>query len=97
MWRLRSLQGRLVAGMLVVTALGLLVAGFATYQALAGFLQSRIDQQLRERSWPLWPPWAGGWCAWACARAGSSGNSHPGESVAHPDARGDRRERMECR
>jgi len=54
MWRLRSLRARLVAGLLVVAAVGLLVAGFGTYRALAGFLQSRTDQQLRDSQYPVY-------------------------------------------
>ena len=36
MWRLRSLRGRLVAGLLAVAAVGVLVPGFSTYRALPG-------------------------------------------------------------
>ncbi|MEA2717060.1 MAG: two-component system, OmpR family, sensor kinase [Actinomycetota bacterium] len=54
MWRLRSLRGRLVAGLLAVAAVGVLVLGFGTYRALAGFLQSRTDQQLRDSQYPVY-------------------------------------------
>jgi two-component system OmpR family sensor kinase len=54
MWRLRSLRGRLVAGLLAVAAVGVLVLGFGTYRALAGFLQSRTDQQLRDSQDPVY-------------------------------------------
>ncbi len=48
MWRLRSLRGRLVAGLLAVVAIGLLGTSVGIYAALGNFLQSRIDQQLRD-------------------------------------------------
>jgi two-component system, OmpR family, sensor kinase len=48
MWRLRSLRGRLVAGLLAVVAIGLLGVSVGIYAALANFLQGRIDQQLRD-------------------------------------------------
>jgi len=54
MWRLRSLRGRLVAGLLAVAAVGVLVLGFGTYRALGGFLQSRTDQQLRDSQYPVY-------------------------------------------
>ena len=54
MWRLRSLRGRLVAGLLAVAAVGVLVLGFGTYRALAGFLQSRTEQQLRDSQYPVY-------------------------------------------
>ncbi len=54
MWRLRSLRARLVAGLLAVAAVGVLVLGFGTYRALAGFLQSRTDQQLRDSQYPVY-------------------------------------------
>ncbi|MEA2828025.1 MAG: two-component system, OmpR family, sensor kinase [Actinomycetota bacterium] len=54
MWRVRSLRGRLVAGLLAVTAVGVLVLGFGTYRALAGFLQNRTDQQLRDSQDPVY-------------------------------------------
>jgi len=54
MWRLRSLRGRLVAGLLAVAAVGVLVLGFGTYRALAGFLQSRTDQQLLDSQFPVY-------------------------------------------
>ena len=47
MWRLRSLRGRLVAGLLAVVAIGLFGASVGIYAALGNFLQSRTDQQLR--------------------------------------------------
>ncbi len=47
MWRLRSLRGRLVAGLLAVVAIGLFGASVGIYAALGTFLQSRTDQQLR--------------------------------------------------
>jgi two-component system, OmpR family, sensor kinase len=73
MWRLRSLRGRLVAGLLVVTAVGLGVAGFGTYRALAGFLQARTEQQLRDSQVPVYQE---------LARADFPGHRRPsGESV----------------
>ncbi|MCA1656857.1 MAG: HAMP domain-containing histidine kinase [Actinobacteria bacterium] len=47
MWRLRSLRGRLVAGLLAVVAIGLFGASVGIYAALGTFLQSRTDEQLR--------------------------------------------------
>jgi two-component system, OmpR family, sensor kinase len=41
-----SLRGRLLAGVLVMTAVGLLAAGGGTYLALRSFLLNRVDQQL---------------------------------------------------
>jgi two-component system, OmpR family, sensor kinase len=41
-----SLRGRLLAGVLVMTAVGLLAAGGGTYLALRSFLLDRVDQQL---------------------------------------------------
>jgi two-component system, OmpR family, sensor kinase len=41
-----SLRGRLLAGVLVMTAVGLLAAGGGTYLALRSFLFDRVDQQL---------------------------------------------------
>jgi two-component system, OmpR family, sensor kinase len=41
-----SLRARLLTGVLVMTALGLLAAGGGTYLALRSFLLGRIDQQL---------------------------------------------------
>jgi two-component system, OmpR family, sensor kinase len=41
-----SLRGRLLAGVLVMTAVGLLAAGGGTYLALRSFLLGRVDQQL---------------------------------------------------
>jgi len=54
MWRLRSLRSRLVVGLLAVTAVGVLVLGFGTYRALAGFLEARTDQQLRASQYPVY-------------------------------------------
>ena len=48
MWRLRSLRGRLVAGLLAVVAIGLFGTSVGIYAALGNFLQSRTDQQLRD-------------------------------------------------
>ncbi len=53
MWRLRSLRGRLVAGLLAVATVGVLVLGFGTYRALAGFLQNRTEEQLRDSQDPV--------------------------------------------
>ncbi len=73
MWRLRSLRGRLVAGLLAVAAVGVLVLGFGTYRALAGFLQSRTEQQLRASLEPVY---------FEIARAELPGHRRPpGESV----------------
>jgi two-component system, OmpR family, sensor kinase len=41
-----SLRARLLAGVLVMTAVGLLAAGGGTYLALRSFLLDRVDQQL---------------------------------------------------
>jgi two-component system OmpR family sensor kinase len=41
-----SLRARLLAGVLVITAVGLLAAGGGTYLALRSFLLERVDQQL---------------------------------------------------
>jgi two-component system OmpR family sensor kinase len=41
-----SLRSRLLAGVLVMTAVGLLAAGGGTYLALRSFLLGRVDQQL---------------------------------------------------
>src|SRR3984957_11930264 len=41
-----SLRARLLAGVLVMTAFGLLAAGGGTYLALRSFLLGRVDQQL---------------------------------------------------
>jgi two-component system OmpR family sensor kinase len=41
-----SLRARLLAGVLVLTAIGLLAAGGGTYLALRSFLLDRVDQQL---------------------------------------------------
>src|ERR1700735_2597122 len=41
-----SLRARLLAGVLVMTAVGLLAAGGGTYLALRSFLFDRVDQQL---------------------------------------------------
>ena len=41
-----SLRARLLTGVLVMTAVGLLAAGAGTYLALRSFLLGRIDQQL---------------------------------------------------
>jgi two-component system OmpR family sensor kinase len=41
-----SLRARLLAGVLVMTAVGLLAAGGGTYLALRSFLLGRVDQQL---------------------------------------------------
>jgi two-component system, OmpR family, sensor kinase len=41
-----SLRARLLAGVLVMTAVGLLAAGGGTYLALRSFLLTRVDQQL---------------------------------------------------
>jgi two-component system, OmpR family, sensor kinase len=41
-----SLRARLLAGVLVMTAVGLLAAGAVTYLALRSFLLGRVDQQL---------------------------------------------------
>jgi two-component system OmpR family sensor kinase len=41
-----SLRARLLAGVLVMTAVGLLAAGGVTYLALRSFLLGRVDQQL---------------------------------------------------
>ena len=43
---LMSLRARLLAGVLVMTAVGLLAAGGGTYLALRSFLLDRVDQQL---------------------------------------------------
>src|SRR6202034_4405670 len=43
---LMSLRSRLLAGVLVMTAVGLLAAGGGTYLALRSFLLGRVDQQL---------------------------------------------------
>ena len=73
MWRVRSLRGRLVAGLLAVAAVGVLVLGFGTYRALAGFLQSRTDQQLGDSQYPVYAE---------LARADFPGHRRPsGESV----------------
>jgi two-component system OmpR family sensor kinase len=44
--RLVSLRARLLAGLVVLAAIGLLVAGFATYRAERSFLYNRAKQQL---------------------------------------------------
>jgi len=44
----RSLRSRLVLVTLALTAIGLIVAGFATYGALRSFLVDRVDTQLRD-------------------------------------------------
>ena len=54
MWRLRSLRGRLVAGLLAVAAAGMLVLGVGTYRALDGFLQNRTEEQLRDSQDPVY-------------------------------------------
>ena len=41
-----SLRARLLAGVLVMTAVGLLAAGGGTYLALRSFLVDRVNQQL---------------------------------------------------
>ncbi|HEX3802860.1 MAG TPA: HAMP domain-containing sensor histidine kinase [Solirubrobacteraceae bacterium] len=41
-----SLRGRLLSGVLVITAVGLVAAGGGTYLALRSFLLGRVDQQL---------------------------------------------------
>ena len=41
-----SLRARLLAGVLVMTAVGLLAAAGGTYLALRSFLLHRVDQQL---------------------------------------------------
>ena len=41
-----SLRARLLIGLILLTAAGLLVAGLVTYAAERSFLVSRIDQQL---------------------------------------------------
>jgi two-component system, OmpR family, sensor kinase len=43
----RSLRGRLLAGLVLLVAVGLLVAAAATYLALQNFLLLRIDDQLK--------------------------------------------------
>ena len=73
MWRLRSLRGRLVAGLLAVAAVGVLVLGFGTYRALAGFLQNRTHEQLRDSQDPVYNE---------LARAAFPGHRRPsGQSV----------------
>jgi len=43
-----SLRARLLLGLVVITAAGLIIAGVATYAAERSFLVSRVDQQLRD-------------------------------------------------
>ena len=47
----RSLRARLLAGLVLLLALGLLVSSAATYLALQNFLDQRVDTQLRA-DWP---------------------------------------------
>jgi two-component system OmpR family sensor kinase len=42
-----SLRARLTLGLVALAAMGLALAGFATYRALAGFLFDQVDEQLR--------------------------------------------------
>ncbi len=48
-----SLRSRLLAGVLVLVAAGLLVASVATYAALRSFLTTRVDQQLVAAAAPV--------------------------------------------
>ncbi|MGH9005578.1 MAG: hypothetical protein ACRDYV_20825, partial [Acidimicrobiia bacterium] len=48
-----SLRARLLAGVLVVVAAGLLGANLATYRALSTFLEQRVDGQLRDSRAPV--------------------------------------------
>jgi len=48
-----SLRTRLLLALLGLVAVGLLVAGIATYSALRSFLLERVDQQLREARGPV--------------------------------------------
>ncbi len=48
-----SLRSRLLAGVLVLVAAGLLVASIATYAALRSFLTTRVDQQLVAAAAPV--------------------------------------------
>jgi two-component system OmpR family sensor kinase len=48
-----SLRARLLIGLVVLTAVGLLVAGFATYRAERSFLYDRIDGQLLASVGPI--------------------------------------------
>ncbi len=43
-----SLRARLLIGLILLTAAGLLIAGFVTYAAERSFLVSRVDQQLTD-------------------------------------------------
>ena len=48
-----SLRTRLLLALLGLVAVGLLVAGIATYTSLRSFLLERVDQQLREARGPV--------------------------------------------
>lgn len=50
---MKSLRARLIAGLLVLTAIGLLVASGVTYVEQRSFLYNRVDQQVRAAISPI--------------------------------------------
>jgi two-component system OmpR family sensor kinase len=54
-----SLRGRLVAGVLVLAAAGMLIVGGVTYASQRSFQLSRVDEQLSDATFPLTQELAG--------------------------------------